>query len=75
MPRVALSAAKAHRKEGSRYANTVTYRNAKGGTVEAKVVGGSGDTLDLRLPHHPPANRELEDIPRRTNLTQTNVWW
>lgn len=71
MPKPGLSTSKANRKVG----NHVTYVKPNGYTVNARVVGGSGNTLNLRLPHHAQASRELTNIARRTNLTGTNVWY
>ena len=74
MPKIALSTTKANRRAGARHGNTVVYTKPNGTSVTAKVVGGSGNTLNLRLPHHPQANRELTNVARRTTLTQTGVW-
>lgn len=66
-----LSAAKAARRQH----RTVNYVNVKGSTVTALVVGGSGATLDLRVPHIGAGNREKTNIAKRTAMTQTNVWF
>ena len=54
---------------------TVNYTDARGRTRLAKVVGGSGTTLNLRIPQYPQANRALTGITKRTAVNQTNVWW
>lgn len=55
---------------------TVHYINVKGVSMLAKVTGGSGTSLNLRVgSNYPPASREKTGIAKRTSLTQTNVWY
>lgn len=75
MPKPNPPASKTGRRAASRFPNTVTYRAANGHTFEAKIVGGSGTSLNLRVPQYPVASRELTGIAKRTSRTQTNVWF
>lgn len=55
---------------------SVVYRDARGHTFEAKVTGGTGTTLDLKLTSHPRAvTALLTGIEKQTALTDTNVWF
>lgn len=74
MPKPVLSATKAGRKSGKRFANQVHYRRPTGRWVDAMVVGGSGTSLNLRLVGYPQATRELTGIAKMTSRTQVNVW-
>ena len=71
MPKPDMSANKAARRSH----RTVNYVTAKGAVILAKVVGGSGNSLNLRLPSYPAASREITGIARRTTTTQTNRWY
>lgn len=54
----------------------VQWVDAKGKTFNAKVTGGSGTTLNLRIESGYPASARLKTgIVKRTSLTQTNVWF
>lgn len=54
---------------------TVSYVLPRGRVVDATVTGGSGDTLNLRVPSLKGADRVKTGIAKRTSQTQTNVWF
>lgn len=54
---------------------TVNYTDIKGRNRTAEVTGGSGTSLNLRVPHITKANSIKTGIAKRTTLAQTNVWW
>lgn len=58
---------------------TVNYVFADGHVETAQVTGRGGDTgafqLNLRLMSHRGANRVKTNVPRRTAMNQTNVWF
>lgn len=74
MPRPNLSAGKATLNHGLG-ARTVTYVNVDGVPMDAKVVGGSGASLNLRVQGLPAASRNKTGIAKRTAFGQTNVWY
>lgn len=61
------------RQNGQR--RTVEYRNVDGTHMAAVVTGGSGSSLNLYVPHLPIAQRNKTAVAKRTNMTQTGVWF
>lgn len=54
---------------------TVRYRDAKGKTFDAVVVGGSGTSLDLHIRAGAGTTRRLTSIAKATTPKQTNRWF
>jgi len=55
---------------------SVSYRDAKGVTRDAVVLGaGTGATLNLSVRQGAGGSRTLTNVPKRTGLKQTNVWF
>ena len=54
---------------------TVSYVLPRGRPVDAVVTGGSGTTLNLRVPSLKGAERIKTGVAKRTALNQTDVWY
>lgn len=53
---------------------TVSYRHTDGTFHDAIVTGGTGASLNLRVPSLPKVARDKTGVAKMTARNQTNVW-